>query len=279
MENNPLTKDNRKLPYTLGYGILNESSITCFNEVLSADYVFDCDDTVAHHVVWSEDRCVLTTFFHGMLTSYTTYPDLEKALLYQCLSWKLEEDAAFLHVAREVCRAGNIFVNYPKTDKKNVNLGYFPAGKIFIYTLPLLEKTKAYTDFLEQISERGEITLFRERNGHLLQATTDGQSSAQPLVLAEFVVTLPYLVRAAKTFAAAGVIAKEKRLRLVVTESAEAEAQLMQTFTGDEQQPPFAIVFREVSAPQLKGLQVVFASKAKQVSNVLLQEAKDEKEK
>lgn len=65
METNSLNFFGRELPSSLGYGVLDKSSVKIENEVISADYFLECDHSVVHQVNWDKDRCELKMVLHG----------------------------------------------------------------------------------------------------------------------------------------------------------------------------------------------------------------------
>lgn len=258
METKNLNFNGLELPPSMGYGILDEKSVKYENEELFAEYVFECSGSVVHIIKWTKERCEFETFLHGESKRFTVYPTLKQALLYDCMHWNLQTDDCYQFLSGKIIKLGNIYVNHPNADGRNTILNYFPAGKLFLLSLPLLVRTDKYLDFLEQVKGSKLLSFFRERHGHLLQLNQESIVTIQPIIVAEFIVTLAHLFNAAKEMVAAGVIDKSKILRLIVNESYEAANSLMQTFSGDSKNPYFSIVFKEFPSDKFEGLSELF---------------------
>ncbi len=263
-----LNFNGMELPPSLGYGILDEKSVKFENEKLFAEYVFECDDSVVHRIKWTKDRSEFRTFLHGVSKRFTVYPTLKQTMLYDCMDWNLQTDDCYQFLSDEIIKLGNIYVNHPKTDGKDTILNYFPAGKLFLFSLPLLTKTDKYLDFLEQVKSSKLICFFRERHGHLLQENQESKVTNQPIIIAEFIVTLAHLFNAAKEMVAAGVIDQSKISRLIVNESYDAENSLMQTFRGDSKKPYFSIVFKEFPRDKFEGLSELFLLQVEELERI-----------
>lgn len=266
MKTNYLNYGGRELPAYLGYGILDESSIRFENDELHANYVFESDGSLVHQVNWEKDRCYLITFCHGKAGRKSCYCDLKQALLADCMTWTLYQDDCFLFLSKEVSALGNIYVNHPKRDKNETALSYYPAGNLFVFSLPVQVKNQAYHDFLDAVQGSPALRFFRERNGSLLLSDHEQQISLKPIIFAEFIVPLARLVSAAKIIVAAGVIEKEKALRLMVNEAYAAETAFLQAFPGNEKYPFFGICFKETEAGKKEALKEMFRLQAEGLS-------------
>ncbi|HSN61303.1 MAG TPA: hypothetical protein VLR49_10235 [Ferruginibacter sp.] len=255
-----------ELPSYLGYGILDKASIQFKNGLLNASYVFERDNSLVHQVSWEENRCSLDTFCHGNRVRITSYPTLKQALLADCMSWTLNDDDCFQFLAKEVSKLGNIYVSHPKPDEENTSINYFPAGKLFLFSLPLLDKSPAYVEFLNNVKEDASIRFMRERKGLLLQAKPHSPVTLHPIVIADFVVPLAHLASAAQIMVEANIIQKEKMFRLIINEAINAESSLMQVFLGEENDSYFGICFKEIEAEKLEWLKEMFGLQTKTLS-------------
>lgn len=257
-----LNYGGRKLPAYLGYGILDASSIQFENDVLTVNYVFESDGSLVHQVVWEKDRCYLNTLCHGKQVRRSIYPNLKQALLSDCMSWTLYQDDCFLFLSKEVSELGNIYVNHPRPDKKETSLSYYPAGKLFLFSLPMVSRTSDYISFLEKIQDDPYMRFYRERKGLLIRADKQHKVSLAPVIIADFVVPLAHLVSAAKTMVASGIIEKEKQWRLIANEAMATENTLLQIFPGTKAYPYFGICFKELEGDKYQALADIFILQA-----------------
>lgn len=256
MKTENLNFGGRNLPSYLGYGILDEKSITFKNDVLFANYVFECDGSLVHQVAWEKNRCKFDTFDHGKPLRQSCYPDLEKVLLNEYSFLSLDRDDCYQFLSREICGLGNIYVHHPKRDEKSTSINFFPAGKLFLFSLPLLERNSPYLNFLKRPLKHASF--FRERNGVLLLETNDSKIIAKPIIIADFIVALAYLTSAARDFVSSNIISNEKHLRLMVNESYDVESGFMQVFTGNDVYPHFAICSKEHPKEKYAALEEMF---------------------
>jgi hypothetical protein len=252
------SKFRNSLPPYLAYGILDESSITFLDGVLHANYVFECDGSVVHKIAWDEKNCDLHTYLHGHENRYTRYNDLKAALLNDCVGWNLCKDKCFLFLADKVSRLGNIYVHCPEGFPKSGSANYFPAAKIFVFSLPLWEKTSAYFAFLNEIKKLEYPIFLGERKCTLLLETKASKVLTKSILIADFCVPLAYLVRAAKVFVSAGIIAKEIYLRLNINEATVALEGDLNIYVGDHEFPKFGVYFSEVGETQQQDLLDIF---------------------
>jgi hypothetical protein len=260
METKNLSFNGMELPPYLGYGILDPESTRYENGELYAEYVFECDGSVVHEVRWNTKYCMLFTYCHGARGNISSYPDLRYALLYDCRSWNLHKDDCYLFLSREISKLGNIYVNCPEPDAKKGSADFYPAGKMFILSLPLAGKTEKYLDFLEQITDSEIIRFSHERKGHIIVLNKDSKVTFQPIIIAEFNTPLAHLFNAAKAIVNAGIIDDRIIFRLIINECYDAENSLMKTFIGDNQYQYYCIVFKEFPEDKYESLAGLFHS-------------------
>lgn len=252
-----------ELPAYLGYGILNEQSITYENEKLSAEYVFECDGSIVHKVELTKERANLNTFCHGKIGFMSTYPTLKHALMYECIGWRLNKDEPYQFLAKQICRLGNIYVNHPVPDEKSTSVNFYPAGKMFIFSLPLIIKSEVYLNFIEKIKGSNLLKFYRERKGHFLFLNNDSKVTMQHIIVADFIVPLAHLYNAAKILISEKVIESEKHMRLMINESYNSEFSFMQTFLGNKHYKSFCVIFKEIPKEKYSALAEIFIYQAR----------------
>lgn len=232
------------MPSYLGYGILDRKSVRFENDVITASYVLDPDGSVVHKVTWERARCILETFLHGAFAGYSTYPDLNKALSYDFLNRDLSKDKVYGFLALKASTMGNIYVELPDTAKgEEPNIAFYPAGFLLSFRLPVPGTDDMLNRFLETISANPEISLHRTLDARLVRRNMDGTNTERNVPVAEFIVAVAYLTRAAGIFARSGVIWPEKEYRLMVTEAYHAEKAFAQTFIGNDKYPWFTYIY------------------------------------
>ena len=250
MKNTNLIFNERELPLYLGYGVLDQENLKFENDIIYADYLYECDGSLAHRIVWDKKRCKFDTYCQGEPYKLSSYPNLKMALQYDFMSFgKGSSERGFEFLTEHICKQGNIYVNQPKSDEKDTSLTYFPAGKLFHFSLPLLKKShEVYNYIINSIVYPPHIKFFRDRNGLLIRYadSTNSKIECTPIVIVDFTVSLAYLVSAAKNIADSGIICSEKYLRLMVNEVYQSERSFFQTFPGDEKNPAFGICFKEI---------------------------------
>ena len=245
----------RELPSSLGYGVLDKSSVKIENEVIGADYLLECDRSVVHQVSWGKDRCELKTLIHGEFCGTSTYPGLEHVLTNDFFVRDFSKDPVFLFLGKETSRQGNIWIQHPPSkEKEQQKIIYYPAGLLLLFRLPVLAKGPQYARFLETLKPGQPISFFRERKGFLLVADECLKLQNHPIIIADFIVPLARMWSAARTFAGQGIIDPRKQDRLIIDESGNAESTFMQIYPGDLSNPCFAIVFKDCDEKQREGI-------------------------
>ena len=136
METNSLNFFGRELPSSLGYGVLDKSSVKIENEVIGADYLLECDSSLVHQVKWDSERCEFKTLLHGTTTCTSRYPDLKQALTNDFFVRDFSKDPVFLFLTQETSRQGKIWIQHPPSkEKEQQKIIYYPAGLFLVLLL------------------------------------------------------------------------------------------------------------------------------------------------
>ena len=236
------SQDGRKLPHSMGYGLIDPLSIIENDGTLEANYISEISNSVVHKVTWSLKSCKIETFnSNGTRGRITVNRDLEKALLYDAMSWDLGKDPLYIEASNTVTGLGNILVMHPgKTE-----LNYYPAGKLMIFILPVKKLDDAYLRFKQDLLDNKLAGLFMEQKGHYLEFTKE--LTIQNLYLVSFIVAIGQMHAAAKHFAAAGIIGPDKPDRLIIDEANSMRTKHMRVFTTYKGDGYYALLFQELT--------------------------------
>lgn len=249
----------RELPDYLGYGVLDKSSVTVISDVITANYLLDCDRTIVHKLIWGKPHCEFESFFHGEFNGQSRYPDIARVVINDFNCRDLRNDSCFLFLAKEISKKGNIYVDRSKAQDQTAT-SYYPAGKLMVFSLPMPEKTDHIISFLEQLDKYDHIKFYQEKSVTLLQSNQEKKVTLKPLMLMEFSVPLAYMVLAAQTFTEAEVICPEKRYRMIVTESYRHETLLFQAFRDQDANTHYGRYFRACPAGREEELTKYFSN-------------------
>ena len=236
------SQDGRKLPHSMGYGLIDSLSILENDGTLEANYISEISNCVVHKVTWSLKSCKIETFnSNGTRGRITVNGDLEKALLYDAMSWDLGKDPLYIEASNAVAGLGNILVMHPgKTE-----LNYYPAGKLMMFILPVKKLDDAYLRFKQDLIDNKLAGLFMEQKGHYLEFTKE--LTIQNLFLVSFIVPIAQMHAAAKHFAASGIIGPDKPDRLIIDEANSMRTKHMRTFTTHSGDGYYALLFQELT--------------------------------
>jgi hypothetical protein len=236
------SQDGRKLPYSMGYGLIDPSSIIENDGTLEANYISEISNSVVHKVTWSFKSCKIETFnSNGTRGRITVNQNLEKALLYDAMTWDLGKDPLYIEASNAVAGLCNILVMHPgKTE-----LNYYPAGKLMIFILPVKKLDDAYLSFKQNLIDNKLAGLFMEQKGHYLEFTKE--LTIQNLYLVSFIVPIGQMHAAAKHFAASGIIGPDKPDRLIIDEVGSMQTKHMRTFITKEGDGYYALLFQELT--------------------------------
>lgn len=236
------SQDGRKLPHSMGYGLIDPLSIIENDGTLEANYISEISNSVVHKVTWSLKSCKIETFnSNGTRGRITVNRDLEKALLYDAMTWDLGKDPLYREASNAVAGLGNILVMHPgKTE-----LNYYPAGKLMMFILPVKKLDDSYLHFKQGLIDNKLAVLFMEQKGHYLDFTKE--LTIQNVYLVSFIVPIGQMHDAAKHFAASGIIGPDKPDRLIIDEANSMRTTHMRTFTKHSGDGYYALLFQELT--------------------------------
>jgi hypothetical protein len=236
------SQEGRKLPHSMGYGLIDPSSIVENDGTLEANYISEITNSVVHKVTWSLKSCKIETFnSNGTRGRITVNQNLEKALLYDAMTWDLGKDPLYREASNAVAGLGNILVMHPgKTE-----LNYYPAGKLMMFILPVKKLDDAYLSFKQDLLDNKLAGLFMEQKGHYIEFTK--QLTIQNLYLVSFIVPIAQMYAAAKHFAASGIIGSDKPDRLIIDEANSMRTKHMRTFATQSGDDYYALLFQELT--------------------------------
>ena len=236
------SQDGRKLPHSMGYGLIDSLSIVENDGTLEANYISEISNCVVHKVTWSLKSCKIETFnSNGTRGRITVNRDLEKALLFDAICWDLGKDPLYREASNAITGLGNILVMHPGKSELN----YYPAGKLMIFILPVKKLNDAYLRFKQDLIDNKLAGLFMEQKGHYLEFTKE--LTIQNLYLVSFIVPIAQMHTAAKHFAASGIIGHDKPDRLIIDEVGSMRTKHMRTFTAKEGDGYYALLFQELT--------------------------------
>jgi hypothetical protein len=236
------SKNGRQLPVSMGYGFIDKQSIVETDNQLTANYLSQISKKLVHKVTWDDTGCQLETFNpNGTSARQTFNQNLEKALLYDAISWDLGKDPLYLEASNAITSLGNILVMYPgKTE-----LNYYPAGKLMMFILPLKKLDDAYLSFKQGLIGNKLAGLFQEQKGHYIEFKK--KLTIQNLYLVSFIVSMAQIHAAAKYFANSGIIGPDKPDRLIIDDSDSMRTKHMRVFTTKEGDGYYALLFQELT--------------------------------
>ena len=236
------SQDGRKLPHSMGYGLIDPLSIIENDGTLQANYISEISNSVVHKVTWPLKSCELETFnSNGTMARLTVNRDLEKALLYDAMSWDLGKDPLYIEASNAVAGLGNILVMHPgKTE-----LNYYPAGKLMIFIIPVKKLDDAYLRFKQDLIDKKLAGLFMEQKGHYIEFTKE--LTIQNVYLVSFIVPIAQMHAAAKHFAASGIIGPDKPDRLIIDEANSMRTKQMRVFATHSGDGYYALLFQELT--------------------------------
>jgi hypothetical protein len=236
------SKNGRQLPDSMGYGFIDPQSIIETDNQLTANYVSQISQKLVHKVTWSLKSCKIETFnSNGSRGRITVNQSLEKALLFDAMTWDLGKDPLYLEASNAITLLGNILVMYPgKTE-----LNYYPAGKLMLFILPVKKLDDAYLRFKQGLIGNKLAGLFQEQKGHYIEFKTE--LTIQNLYLVSFIVSMAQIHAAAKYFAAAGIIGSDKPDRLIIDDCDSMRTKHMRVFNTKEGDGYYALLFNELT--------------------------------
>ena len=236
------SKNGRQLPGSMGFGFIDKQSIVETDNQLSANYLSQISQKLVHKVTWDDTGCQLETFNpNGTSARQTFNRDLEKALLFDAISWDLGKDPLYLEASNAITSLGNILVMYPgKTE-----LNYYPAGKLMMFILPLKKLDDAYLSFKQGLIGNKFAGLFQEQKGHYIEFKKE--LTIQNLYLVSFIVSMAQIHAAAKYFANSGIIGPDKPDRLIIDDCDSMRTKHMRVFTTKEGDGYYALLFQELT--------------------------------
>ncbi len=256
------SQDGRKLPHSMGYGLIDPLSIVENDGTLEANYISEISSNIVHKVTWRLTGCELETFnSSGTTARLTVNRSLEKALLYDAMSWDLGKDQLYKEASTAVTSLGNILVMYPGRTQIN----YYPAGKLMMFILPVKKLDAAYLQLKQGLIDNKLAGLFLEQKGHYIEFKKE--IIVQDLYLVSFIVSIAQMHAAAKYFATAGIIGFSKPERLIIDEADSMRTEHMRIFSNQEGDGYYALLFQVLNSQNFNTVMEAFFNKVYGQSN------------
>ena len=108
------SKDSYRLPEYLGFGILNQDSITCGKDEVSATYYSGSE--LVYVIEWNQKGCETKEFYEGTALASSHGENLPTAFFHLLASINPCEHPRFSRLADAVIHTGNVHLIWPRMD-------------------------------------------------------------------------------------------------------------------------------------------------------------------
>lgn len=230
---------NQFPPY-IGFGRLNQKTISESNEVVSADYFFQ--DKPVHQISHNKvsGRWVIKDIFDdkGSISSST---ELKNSVMMHFNNLDSKSNSIFNFVRDTVCSRGNIyFENLASMKDEGGVTSYFPAGRLAILRLPIFfdDVGRSKADFLInkipylKAENRPLLKICEAYNTSLFIPQENGNTTVIPVLMIEYIVTLASILNAVDWICSNNLLSSERIFRMIIQDAKSKAQHKIQTFEG-----------------------------------------------
>jgi hypothetical protein len=219
------------LPPYIGFGVLDPSSISEADGVLTAKYL--ADGEIACEARLQQGRAELVEYFAGEEIGRSTGRRLGEAFLLQAYGWSDADHPRLRRLREQYGPQRNIYLDF-NSDPPCVT---FPAGSILGLQLPLAGSQRAAWDALAgRLAAAGRAAPIRAvslKQGLVLKLLDGGAVRVEQVDLAYGAAILRHLPEALELLGGSGVIAVEKEHRLTVLPAEQFVEGRLTAYPGD----------------------------------------------
>jgi hypothetical protein len=232
------------LPAYLGYGVLDRDSVHAADGAIKATY--SDEHGIVYSVSADDVSCTLTSSWRGKWLAVHRGGTLNEAFF---ASWRdseaLWDDDRFVELGFEVAALGNVFVVYAR-----LAFVYYPAALLCALRLSIPSANRlAWQSFkatLDPDTPEPRLGIERETPGQIVHERLNETRWSEPVLVVDLVVPLAVVRQAVSRCVRAGIVAADRRYRLVVSPYALG---CWQPGDPDQDERRFAVLHRDERPP------------------------------
>ncbi len=222
--------NNETFPAYLAFGKLNQQSIRHVGDQRKAEYELLGNKVM--EVTINLKNVVIQEFNNNISIGYSCYPTLKGCLLNHFMACPIAKSGILENLIRRVCELGNIFYDFPKYDKNEPHILYYPAVELHIIRVPITSYNMiSWGIFLENKENENllnniyKTTLFIKEKGQ-------ENLSEEKIHLAELVAPIAYIYERVQLLLSHNLIQPEKKHRAIIQNFIGAETIELKMFYG-----------------------------------------------
>ncbi len=249
---------NFGFPSYIGFGRLKTETVFENEKAVSADYFFN--NRLVHRIVHNKiDGGWMIKDIYNETGAITSSTNLEKAVLNHFNNLDCKTNGIFHFVKNEVCKLGDIyFENLSSMKDEGGVASYFPAGRLVILRLPIFMdgSGRAMVDILSnripyiEKDKKHLLKLCEAYNTSILLAKKDGEISAVPVLMFEYVITLASIYEVIKWMSENNLLEQKNMFRLIIQDSKLKNQHHLQMFEYNHSK--FTILFKGLDDTKIK---------------------------
>lgn len=251
-----------EFPDYIGFGRLNPKTISESTDQVSGDYFFQ--DMPVHRI--SHDKINESWQIKDILEdkgNISSSKDLKNAVLMHFNYLECKTNNVFNFVRDKICGLGNIyFENLASMKEVGGVVSHFPAGRLVILRLPIFfdEPHRKIVDILEnkipylEVEKRPLLNLYDVYNTSILLSKENGETTAIPVLMFEFLVTLASLFDVVDWICTNNLISQDKMFRMIIQDSNSIVQHSLKKFEGvsNGDATNYTIIFKGLNDSKIK---------------------------
>ncbi len=248
-------------PLSVGFGRLNEETVSENSEVISAEYFFNNRPVhkICHNII--DETWVIRDILDNT-GGITSSPDLKNAVLRHFNNLNCETNGIFHFFRDTICSCGNVYCqNLASMKDEDGVVSYFPAGRLIILRIPVffdsagrskVEMLINNIPYLES-ENRPLLKLLEAYNTSILLTDANKKMSVIPVLMVEYIITLASALEVVDWLCNNKLLGDEKIFRMIIQDAKLKNQHYFETFeVHDKNAKIYSILFKGMDDSKIK---------------------------
>ena len=241
---------DQELPKYLGYGILVEETVKHDDDKLTAKYVYEHDNYIAHSVELSKRGCDFLTYLNEEMKGASFHRDLKTAVTHEFSQRTFNQCPCFQLLANKTKRTGNFHIEFEEDTRDGRSIAYYPAGKLVSFIIPVKKIDQPGVDLFKKLQDADIAGPYIKTEGTLFSYQNKHDLVVEDIFILRVQVPVAFMIRTAKTIRRTGLILPDRRFQVLVFESTDGIEFEEYHFPGDAKFP-FYSIYPQQQSPEL----------------------------
>jgi hypothetical protein len=224
--------NNENFPAYLAFGKLNQQSIRQEGDQQKADYELLGNKVM--EVTINLKNVEIQEFNNNISLGYSCYPTLKGCLLNHFMACPIAKSGILENLIRSVCELGNIFYDFPKYNKNETHILYYPAIELHVIRVPINSYNIINWGIFLENKENENLVHNMYKTTLFINEKGSDEIREESIHLAELVVPIAYIYERVQLLFDNNLILPDKLHRAIIQNSIGMESMQLKLFYGTE---------------------------------------------